>query len=135
MRARRYLLSCLALTAVALAWNALVHLVLLPQAHAAVAQLLRPDFREKAWLTLVVTAGMVAVFVWGYGRFARDGSLAEGARYGLYFALVAGLLVDLNQYALYPIPAWVAAVWFAGGVVEFQLYAALLTRLLPPAAR
>jgi hypothetical protein len=135
MRAKRYLLACLALFVAALAWNGLLHLVLLRRVDAVLAPLLRQDFRDKAWLTLVATAGMVAVFAWGYGRFARDGSRAEGARYGLYFALVAGLLVDLDQYALYPIPAWVAAAWFAGGVVEFQLYAALLARLLPPAAR
>jgi hypothetical protein len=135
VRTKRYVLSCLVLFVVALAWNALVHLVLLRGVDAAVQRLLRPDFADKAWLTLVVTAGMIAVFVWGYGRFVRSASLLESARYGLYFGLVAGLLVDLNQYVLYPIPGWVAAVWFAGGLVEFQLYAALLTKLFPPVVR
>jgi len=132
VRIKRYLLACLALFLVALAWNALVHLVLLRRANLAVQHLFRPDLAGLAWLSLVVTAGMVALFAWGYVRFARDASVAEGARYALYFALVAGLLVDLNQYALYPIPAWVAAAWFAGGLVEFQLYALLLGRVLPP---
>ncbi len=133
MRARRYVLSGFVLFLVALAWNGLVHLVLLRRAHAAIQPLLRPDFQEKAGLGLVVTAGMIALFIWGYIRFVRDASWAEGARYALYFGLVAGLLVDLNQYVLYPIPAWVAAAWFAGGLIEFQLYAFLLTRLLAPA--
>jgi hypothetical protein len=135
VRTKRYVLSGLVLFVVALAWNALVHLVLLRRVHAEVQHLLRPDFQEKAWLTLVVTAGMIAVFVWGYARFVRNASWAEGARYALYFGLVAGLLVDLNQYVLYPIPAWVAASWFAGGLVEFQIYAFLLTRLLAPAVQ
>jgi len=132
LRTKRYLLACLVLFVVALAWNALVHLVLLRQAHLAVQHLLRPDLASKAWLSLIVTAGMVCLFAWGYVRFARHASVGEGARYALYFALVAGLLVDLNQYVLYPIPAWVAATWFAGGIVEFQLYALLLRKLLPP---
>jgi len=132
VRIKRSLFACLALLVVALAWNALVHLVLLQRAHLAVQHLLRPDLASMTWLSLVVTAGMVCLFAWGYGRFARNGSVGEGARYALYFALVAGLLVDLNQYVLYPIPAWVAVAWFAGGLVEFQLYALLLGRLLPP---
>jgi hypothetical protein len=135
VRTRRYFLNCFALIVVALAWNGLLHFVLLREAHAAVQHLLRPDFRQKAWISLIVTAGMIALFVWGYGRFVRDGSLAEGARYALFFGLVTGFLVDLNQFVLYPIPGWVAALWFAGGLAEFQLYALLLTKLLPPVVR
>jgi len=135
VRIKRYLLSCFGLFAVSLAWNGLVHLVLLRQAHLAVQHLLRPDFASKAWLTLVVTAGTILLFVWGYGRFARDASLREGARYGLFFGLVASLLVDLNQYVLYSIPAWVAASWAVGGICEFTLYGLLVTKLLPPIPR
>jgi hypothetical protein len=132
VRIKRYLLTCLVLFLVALAWNALVHLVLLRQVHETVRHLLRPDFEAKAWLTLFVTAGMICLFVWGYSRFARGPSMGEGALWGLFFALVAGLLVDLNQYVLYPIPAWVAAVWWAGGLLEFTLYGVLVSRLFPP---
>lgn len=135
VRIKRYLLACLTLFIVALAWNALVHLVLLRQTHLAVQHLLRPDFASKAWLSLVVTAGMVMLFAWGYSRFARDASVGEGARFALFFGVLAGLLVDLNQYVLYPIPGWVAACWFAGGLIEFQLYALLLGRLFPPTRR
>ncbi|MFI5142415.1 MAG: hypothetical protein ACHQQS_09785 [Thermoanaerobaculales bacterium] len=135
MRIKRYLLACLTLFLVALVWNGVVHLVLLRQADLAVQHLLRPDFASKAWLSLVVTAGMVMLFAWGYGRFARDASVAEGARFALFFGVLAGLLVDLNQYVLYPFPAWVAACWFAGGLVEFQLYALLLGKLFPPVRR
>ncbi len=133
MRAKRFALASLLLFVIALGWNGLLHLVLVPQAREAVAHLLRPDLAQEAWLSLGVTAGFVILFVWGYGRFARDRSLGEASRYGLFFALLAGLLVDANQYVLYPIPAWVAGVWFLGGLVEFQIYALVLSRLLPPA--
>jgi hypothetical protein len=132
MEARRFLIACLVLLVVALAWNGLVHMVLLRGVDEALRPLLRPDFQEKAWLSLVATAGMVALFAWGYRRFARDASLGEGARYALFFGLTAGVLVDLNQHVLYPIPARVAALWFAFGLLEFQLYALVLSRLLPP---
>lgn len=135
MRTKRFLLTCAVLLLVAIAWNAFVHLVVLRAANASVQHLRRPDLAEKAWLSLLLTAGIVVAFLWGYGRFARDGSVREGLRYGLFFALLAGLLVDLNQYVLFPIPAAVAAQWFLGGLVEFSLYGIIAARLHPPRGR
>ncbi len=135
MRIRRFLLTCVALFAVALAWNALVHLVLLRQVDATVQHLFRPDFGRKAWLSLAGTATIVCLFVWGYSRFARNASVREGALWGLFFALVAGVLVDLNQHVLYPIPAWVACIWCAGGLIEFTLYGVLTSKLYPVSDR
>jgi hypothetical protein len=135
MRTRRFLLTCGVLLLVAIAWNAFIHLVVLRAANASVQHLRRPDLAEKAWLSLLLTAGIVMAFVWGYGRVARDGSLREGLGYGLFFALLTGLLVDLNQYVLFPIPAVVAAQWFLGGLVEFSLYGIIATRLYPPRGR
>jgi hypothetical protein len=134
VRIKRYLLTCGVLFLVALAWNGLVHLVLLRPLEASVHHVLRADFQQKAWLSLLTAAGMIALFLWGYSRFARDASAAEGARYALFFALLAGLLVDLNQYVLYPLPARVVALWFAGGMLEFQLYALAARKLFPPIA-
>lgn len=132
MRTLRFVLVTLLLAVVALGWNALVHLVLLRKARSAVAHLFRVDLQLYAGISVGITVALLVLFVWGYTRFARDRSLREASRYGLYFALVAGLLADANQFVLYPIPAWVAAAWFGAGLVEFQLYALLLAGLLPP---
>jgi hypothetical protein len=132
VRARRFLLTCVVLVLVAITWNAFVHLVVLREANASVQHLRRPDLAEKAWLSIVLTAGIVMVFVCGYSRFARNGSLREGLTYGLFFGVLAGLLVDLNQYVLFPIPAAVAMQWFLGGLVEFSLYGMIASRLYPP---
>jgi hypothetical protein len=132
MHYRRFLLACLVLFVVALCWNAFLHLLVLRETNAAVQHLRRPDLADKAWLSLLLTAGLVCLFVWGYRRCARTGRVGEGLAYGVFFALVAGLLVDLNQYVLYPIPAWVASRWFLGGLVEFSLYGVIVSRLYPP---
>ena len=132
MRIARPLLASVVLFVVALAWNAFLHLIVLRAANASVQHLRRPDLADKTWLALVLTAAIVVVFVSGYRQFARDGSAGEGLRYGLFFAVLAGLLVDLNQYVLYPIPAVVAAQWFLGGLVEFSLYGILVTQICPP---
>ena len=131
MRVKRFALASAALFVVAIAWNAVVHLVLLRSADAIVRPLYRPDLAGRMWLSLVLTAGVVTLFVWGYGRFARVGSAREAAGYGVFLALLAGVLVDLNQYVLFPIPGWLACVWFLGGLVEFVVYALIVRRICP----
>ena len=131
-RVGRFTFVCVALVAISLGWNAIVHLVLLRPVDETVRHLFRPDLGDRIGLSLLMTAGVACLFAAGYARFARDGSVREGAFYGACFALLAGLLVDLNQYLLYPIPAWVAATWFASGLVEFTLYGIVVSRIVPP---
>ncbi|MDE3245627.1 MAG: hypothetical protein KGN80_06030 [Acidobacteriota bacterium] len=114
----------------ALSWNAILHLVFLAKVNASVRHLHRADLPDKMWLSVLLAAGIVVLFVLGHQRFVHSPSVREGALFGLYFALVAGLLVDLNQYVLYPIPAGVAALWFAGGLAEFVLYGVFTSQLL-----
>ena len=135
MRVKRFLLAWLVIFAVGMAWGGLLHLVVLRDANTAIAHLLRPDMAAKMWLSIIAMAGFVCLFVLGYSRFARTGTVAEGVLYGVFFAAVAGLLVDVNQYVLYPIPASLALTWAAGGVIEFVLYGALVSRLCPVARR
>jgi hypothetical protein len=130
MRRSRYLLAVAALFVVAILWNGFVHVVLLRGVDASVQHLFRADLKEKMWLSVVQTAAIVAVFVYGYVRFRRGDGSIEGLKYGLFFGILTGLLVDLNQYVLYPIPLSVAAIWFAFGLAEFTLYGVVASRIL-----
>jgi hypothetical protein len=135
MKVKRFLLASLVIFGAAMVWNGLLHLVVLRGANAAIAHLIRPDIADRKWLSIVATALLVCLFVLGYGRFARNGTLGEGVVYGLSFAAVAGLLVDVNQYVLYPIPGSLVARWFAAGVIEFALYGVLVSVLFPVAGK
>lgn len=129
---KRFFLTCIVLFIFALAWNTLLHLVILAQTNSLVQHLHRPDLSDKMWLSLLLTAGIVFLFVLGFQLFARSSpSMRQGALYGFIFALLAGLLVDLNQYILYPIPAKVVVLWFIGGLVEFTLYGIIAGMILP----
>jgi hypothetical protein len=131
MRVKRFICASAILFLTALAWNTFVHLVLFKEADASIQSLRRSDVRDTLWLSLVLTAGISCLFVWGYSRFAKNGSSTEGILFGLFFALTAGLLVDLNQYILYPIPATLAFRWFLGGIVEFVLYGIIVSKFYP----
>jgi magnesium-transporting ATPase (P-type) len=129
MHLKRFFITSAVLFITALVWNALVHLVFLHEANSAIQGLRRIDFNDMLWLSLILTAGVSCLFVWGYSRFAKNSSLREGILFGIFFALTAGLLVDLNQYILYPIPAALAFQWFLGGIIEFILYGIIASKL------
>jgi hypothetical protein len=131
MQVKRFVLSSLVLLAVAIVWNGLLHLVLLRNADAVVRHLYRPDLADRMWLGLLVTAAVVILFLYGYRRFARTGSTREAVGYGAFFALLTGVLVDLNQYMLFPIPGWLAWLWFLGGLAEFIVYGIIARTLYP----
>jgi hypothetical protein len=115
----------------ALLWNGLIHGVILRDANTALTNIARSAADRNMGLSLLLTVGLAFLFVWSYAYTARQGNLREGIFHGLFFALLAGLLVDLNQYVLYPIPASLALKWFVFGVVEFCGYGILASWLYP----
>ncbi len=135
MNVRRFLLVAFAIFLFALLWNALVHLVILGKANAALAAFARPAADRSLGLSLLQTAGVSVGFLLSYVWSRRAGTLKGGVAHGALFGVLAGLLVDLNQYILYPIPAGLAAAWFAFGFIDFCIYgmlAALLSRADAP---
>jgi hypothetical protein len=129
MRPVRFLRAVALLFLLSLAWNGIVHLFVLRDINASVAGLRRPMTADVVAISLAVAFLVDALFLFGYDRFARSGTRLEAWAYGLFFAALTGVLVDLNQLALYPIPWHTATAWFAGGVAEFSLYGLLAPML------
>jgi hypothetical protein len=101
-------------------------MVLIAKQNAMIADLRRPDMSEKILLSLLITIGMATLFVVSYNKWLRSGSLIESLIHGLFFAVLAGVLVNANQYLVYPIPGMLAGLWFSGGLVEFTLYSLIV---------
>lgn len=131
MRPARFTLAVGILFVLSLLWNGLLHLVILRRANEAVQHLRRTDLPGTMGLSLLLTALVCGLFVWGYVRTARTGTVREGLGYGLFIGVFVALLVDVNQYLLYPLPASLVMKWFAGGVLEFAFYGVVLSRLYP----
>lgn len=130
MNWKRIVVAALAVFVFALVWNGIVHGVVLRDANQALLTLRRPEGTNVA-LGLLMTVGLALLFVWSYARSARRGGPGDGLMHGLFFALLAGLLVDLNQYLLYPIPVTLALSWFGFAVIEFAVYGLLVGWLVP----
>jgi hypothetical protein len=110
-------------------WNFVVHGVILVIESESVKTLFRTDMNDKLWLSLLMTLLIIMVFVYGYVRISTKGTVLEGAVYGFIFGVTAGLLVDVNQYVLYPLPASIVIKWFLFGVMEFTVYGILVSRI------
>jgi energy-converting hydrogenase Eha subunit C len=130
-RLARFALAAGILFVLSLVWNGLVHLVLLRRANEAIQHLRRTDLSGALGWSLLLTGLVCVLFVWGYVRTARTGTLREGVGYGLFIGLLVALMVDVNQYLLYPLPASLVLKWFAGGVLEFTFYGAVVSRICP----
>lgn len=128
---KRFMISAFVILVFSLAWNSLVHLVILSKASAALVFIARPDSLRPLWLALLATAAVAVLFVWGYRKMAKKGTLDEGLAYGAAFGILAGVLVDLNQYIIYPIPAALAISWFLFGFMEFSICGILVSLIHP----
>ena len=122
MNMKRFVLATSVIFMFALIWNTIVHMVILREVNAALSAFARSEPDRSIVLSLLQTAGLSAIFVLSYVWSRRAGTLKGGLAHGALFGVLAGLLVDLNQYILYPIPAGLAAAWFAFGFAEFCIY-------------
>ena len=102
-------------------YNGLVHLVILAGPNKQTEHLRRADFSSKTWISLVTTLATSLLFVGIYAVFVKRQTVKTGVLFGLCFGLFVALIVDLNQYVLYPLPFSLVAGWFVFGVIEFTL--------------
>lgn len=122
MSIKRSILSVVLIFIVAMIWNGLFHTVIIAEQNEMISSLRRPDMSEKMLLSLFITIGVAALFVVSYNKWRRSGTLIESLIHGIFFSVLAGVLVNANQYLVYPIPGMLAVLWFLGGLFEFSFY-------------
>ena len=104
-----------------LLYNGFVHGVLLKNSYASIRHLLRADMNQKMPLSLLATLAISYLFVLNFTKWSKGKGIKEGIIYGIFFALLIGLFVDVNQYVMYPLPSHIAAEWFVSGLIEFVM--------------
>jgi hypothetical protein len=129
MKSKFIAISSIIIFFFAILWNGLIHLVVLKSANSSIETLHRPDFADKLWLSLIVTFFISVLFSISYIRWRKDGSLIETITHSLFFAVLIGIVVDLNQYVLYPIPFMLVMQWFLFGILEFIIYGIIVWRV------
>lgn len=126
---KKPILATLLLFVFALIWNMTLHSTLFAEINEAVASLRRDDVMNYMPLSLIMTLLLCASYVYGFTRFVKENSLKEAVSFGLFFSVLAILLVNVNQFIQYPIPLINTILWSLVGIVEFVLYALILYKL------
>lgn len=126
----RILLSTTIITLFALLWNALVHLVILKNANAVLTSVHRVDFADKAWISIIVTIAIAFLFSLSYTQWRKKGTYFESLTHSLFFAAILIVVVDLNQYAQYPIPFSLIVKWAAFGILECIAYGLIAKHII-----
>jgi len=133
MDLRRFFIAVLAIFIFAIVWNGLVHMVILKE--LAIEKVARPAAERNMALGLLLTFGVAVLFVYSYALFVHTPGIRRALGHGVFFAVMAGLLVDLNQFFLYPVPGSLAVAWFLFGFIEFCVYGVLVSWLYPVAVK
>jgi len=102
-------------------YNGLVHVIILGSANKQVETLRRVDFTSKVWISLLSTLATSFLFTIIYTLFVSEKNTRTGLLYGFCFGLFIAIMVDLNQYVLYPLPFSLVAKWALFGIVEFSV--------------
>jgi len=117
---KRFIGAVLAVTAVIVAIDIVLHNVILMDAYKQTLHLWRPEAEIKG---LFIWAGypvFALFFVWTFAKgYEKD---KPGLGQGLRFGVLAGLLVfaaaNMMCYAVMPLPVVIPVAWFLGGLVE-----------------
>ncbi len=118
---KRFAVSGLLVFVTSVLYNGLVHGVLLKDSYDSIRHLLREDMNQKMWLSLMATLAISYLFVFNFTKWSRGKGIREGIVYGIFFACLIGLFVDVNQYVMYPLPYGMVVKWFISGLMEFVL--------------
>lgn len=122
MNTKRWLLASVAVVAVIVAQEFLVHRVLLHEIYLQTTSVwrARADILNTMWLygvgCLVFAPVFALIYVKGY-EVGKSG-LGQGLRYGVYMGLLIGVALTLGWYVVLPISATLAVYWAIAGMVE-----------------
>lgn len=102
-------------------YNGFVHLVILSTANKQLESLRRVDFSSIAWISILSTLATSFIFTAIYSLFVSEKSTSRGLFFGFCFGLFIAIIIDVNQYVLYPLPFSLVASWAFFGIIEFSL--------------
>jgi len=129
MNKKRIVVSSLIIFVTSLLYNGLVHGVLLKDSYNSIRHILRENMNQMMWLSLLATLVVSFLFVFNFTKWTKGKGVTEGIYYGIFFAFLIGIFVDVNQYVMYPLPMSLVVKWFASGLVEFVLCGIIVSLL------
>jgi len=94
----------------------------------------RSDVASKMWILWLVNLVWSFLFSLIYVKgYEARGGMMEGVRFGFWIGLFVAIPMAFAQYAIYPIPFFLAFQWFVFGTIQAVLCGAALALVYRPA--
>ena len=123
MNTRLYIIASLAVFAVLVSLNWLLHGVVLSELYEMSKSVWRNEASREVFTPLLFLNYFVVsfVFVYLFTRGYRNKGWAEGVRYGLVFGLVIATSGTIEKFVLIDVPARLALGWFMGTLFSYMI--------------
>ena len=125
MNQKKCWLSGIAVVAILFVTDFVIHGILFKDMYAATAGIWRPmeEMHGMMWAMWVLYGVNALVLPYIYSKGIEPGkpALGQGLRFGLVIGVLMCAGMSLGTYFMVPMPASMAAAWFAAGMVQFSL--------------
>ena len=110
-----------------------VHEVMMAETYAALAAIFRPREEMNSMMWMMMLSGVVLIFLFCYifTKGHEGKGVVEGVRYGALLGVFLAM-VNVDQHVIYPLPAYVAAIWFVSVVVSLTIAGAVFAAIYKP---
>jgi len=133
---KKYVLGSIAVFVAYMTFDYLVYAGILRSTYESepLRKLLRPDIADKVWILWLVDLVWSFLFSLIYikGYEGRGGTM-EGVRFGFWIGLFVAGPMAFGQYAIYPIPIFLAVQWFVFSTMQTVICGVALALVYRPA--
>jgi hypothetical protein len=118
MNTKRYALAAVAVFAFIFLFEWVWHGILLKDMYQKTMSVWRPeaDMMHFFPLGILIKAAIALILTFIFTRHYEGGGLSEGLRFGTYIGLLLAVM-NAGWYPYLPVPAMLAALWAAGGLI------------------
>jgi hypothetical protein len=109
-----------------------IHMVVLRDTYQELQGLWRTNMIGTAWILFLTALVQSIIFVYFFTVGFESKGVREGIRYGFIFGLLMSFVGIFNQYAVYPVPLWLAWQWFAYGLIQFMVCGIVVALVFQP---
>ncbi len=132
MNVKRFVIASVVIYAVSHVIGYLVHMVLLANTYMSLSSLWRPDMMTYMWIMWLTSLLWAFMFMFIFVKGYENKGIIEGVRYGVIIGLFMAVPQSLGNFAIFPIPLFLALTWLACGFVESILYGIIAAAIYRP---
>ena len=110
-----------------------IHGVMMAETYESLAAIFRPKEQMDSMMWIMMLSGTAVIFLFCYifTKGYEGKGVMEGVRYGALLGVFLAM-VNVDQHVIYPLPAYVAAIWFVTVVVSFTIAGAVFAAIYKP---